>query len=404
MSRRAFGFAEGLQHAGHSVEFLVAADKTTFENGDKFAELPIHVVRVNRKAPPHWSLQARRRLSAAEQILLQTNRTFDLFISCQPEAITIAKKLWPSIPRLFVCGGVTILHDSADAQRRQGVSIATRFAFHMDRTLKRRNERSAFQSADAVVFDSQSTRGRVIEEYGLDPSKGHAIYAAVDSEQFRPPSESERAAARQQFGLAERDFCLAWTGRMSPEKNLGVLIDAVTQLPNDFKLLLVGDGPTEAAVRSQVAETGVGERVLMPGPMSDVRLALRAADAFVFPSVSESLGLSLIEAMSLGLPSIALQADERRIRNASAEILDNGSCGVLVNANSPAAFAAAIQSLASDPHRRAKFARAARARAAAEFAWTGGQLRFNDLVERLACRFIGTGKRVQRTTLPVLGS
>ena len=404
LSRRAFGFADGLQHAGHSVEFLVAEDKTSFENDECARQPQIHVTPVKRAVPRHWSLQSRCRLSDAEQILQQATGTVDLFISCQPEAITIAKNLWPSIPRLFVCGGVTILHDRADAQRRDGASIATRLAFQLDRTLKRRNERTAFQSADAVVFDSNSTRRRVVAEYGLDPAKGHAIYAAIDSEQFRPPSESERATSRQRFGFSKGDFCLAWTGRLSPEKNLSVLIDAITRLPSDVKLLLVGDGPTERDIRNQVSTAGLSERVLQAGAMSDVRPALWAADAFVFPSISESLGLSLIEAMSAGLPCIALQADERNIRNASAEILDAGHCGVLVKANMAQAFADAIQSLRVDTDRRAKFAQAARARATAEFAWVGGQSRFNDLVERLACRFIGTGKRVQRTTLPVLGS
>jgi len=403
LSRRAFGFAEGLQQAGHTVEFLVAEDKTTFERGEVFQNLPIRVVPVERTLAPHWSLQARCRLSDAEQILRAVNDSFDLFISCQPEAITIAKRQWPAVPRLFVCGGVTILHDRADAQRRADAGIATRIAFHLDRKLKHRNERFAIHAADAVVFDSQSTRRRVIAEYGLQPSKAHAIYAAVDGTRFRLPSECECAEARQRFGLIDGEFCVAWTGRMSPEKNLGVLVEAMERLPARIKLLLVGEGPLDREIRRQITASHLDERVLLPGPMSDVRPALWAADCFAFPSVSESLGLSLIEAMSTGLPCIALQADERQIRNASAEILDQGRCGVLVSENKAEAFAAAIELLANDPVRRADFARIARTRATAEFAWTAGQSRLVDLVERLACRFIGTGERAQDVSVPVCG-
>jgi len=403
LSRRAIGFAEGLQQAGHTVEFLVAEDKTTFERGEVIQDLPIHAVPVERKLAPHWSLQARCRLSDAEQVLRCADEYYDLFISCQPEAITIAKRLWPTVPRLFVCGGVTILHDRADAQRLSDAGIATRIAFHLDRTLKHRNERTAFHTADAVVFDSQSTRRRVIAEYGLRSSRGHTIYAAVDGARFRMPSERERAEARQQLGLLNGDFCIAWTGRMSPEKNLGVLVGALEHLPVRFRLLLVGDGPLEREIRSQIAAVHLDDRVLLPGPMSDVRPALWAADCFAFPSVSESLGLSLIEAMSTGLACIALQADERQIRNASREILDGGKYGLLVQENKAEAFAAAIESLANDPVLRADFARVAMRRATAEFAWTTGQSRIVDLVERLACRFIGTGKRAQDVTVPVCG-
>lgn len=404
LSRRAWGFAEGLVDTGHDVAFLVAADKTDFDDGAEIDSCRIGAVSIERSQSIHWSMQARSRLTDAAQVLRSQSETPDLFITCQPEAIPAARAQWPGTPRLYVCGGVTLLHDAYDAQRQQALTTRARIAFYFDRLLKRRNESTAFRLADAIVFDSQSTRARVNSEYGIAPAKAHAVYAAVDADAFRPATAAERRAARQRFGLAESDVCLIWSGRMSPEKNLSVLVDALVQLATSYKLLLVGSGPLENELHAQIAERQLDGRIIMPGSRQDMRPALWAADVFVFPSVSESLGLSLIEAMATGLPCVALQANGAAIRNASAEILDDGRCGVLVDDNHAGAFARVIETLWNDAARRNRLVQAARTRASAEFAWAGGQARFNHLVEGLSCRFIGTGDDLHGATSSLVGS
>lgn len=69
-------------------------------------------------------------------------------------------------------------------------------------------------------------------------------------------------------------------------------------------MILAGDGPLHSVLERQVDEMGLGQKVLFLGMIANVHEYLSAADLFVFPSVSEGLGIALIEAQTNGLPSI----------------------------------------------------------------------------------------------------
>ncbi|MCA9257423.1 MAG: glycosyltransferase, partial [Phycisphaerales bacterium] len=227
----------------------------------------------------------------------------------------------------------------------------------------------------------------------------------VDVDAFRPPTAAERADARTAYGLDDETMLLAWTGRLSPEKNLDTLIRALPLCRRRrLRLILAGDGPERGRLEklasninsqaSPVSDDAFTSRVQFLRDVVDVRPLLHAADLFVFPSVSESLGLSLIEAMACNLPAIALRPDEDRVRNAGAEILDEGRCGALVDQNTPEAFAAEIDRLLNSAEERARFALAARRRAATFFDWTSASRDFESLITQFICRSKGQAKRL----------
>src|SRR5262245_28734563 len=125
--------------------------------------------------------------------------------------------------------------------------------------------------------------------------------AALDPDAFRPPTGVQRSAARRQFGLNDGHFVIAWTGRLAPEKNVSLLLEALAcgGCVSD-RLLIAGDGPCEPVLKQQAARLNIAGRVTFCGRHEDVRPILHAADAFVFPSTGEALGQSLIEAMACG--------------------------------------------------------------------------------------------------------
>ena len=126
----------------------------------------------------------------------------------------------------------------------------------------------------------------------------------------------------------------------------------------------------------------------MAGSQSNVLPYLHAADLFVFPSVSESFGGSLAEAMACGLPCIALAA-EGNIRNASDEMLGRG-CGQIVAGKEPNRLADAIDELATDRDRRRAMGIRASRLALSRFTWTAGGQALQALVMR-------TGRRCETT-------
>src|SRR4029077_126154 len=110
------------------------------------------------------------------------------------------------------------------------------------------------------------------------------------------------AAPRPKFG-----FTLLYVGRLAPLKDHCTLLQAVSLVRMhhpDVRLWIVGDGPLEFGLRKLTDELGLNECVTFFGEQADVSPFLLAADLFVSSSVTEGLPVSLLEAMSVGLPAV----------------------------------------------------------------------------------------------------
>jgi glycosyltransferase involved in cell wall biosynthesis len=148
--------------------------------------------------------------------------------------------------------------------------------------------------------------------------------------------------------------CVGW---LLPEKGQELLIralPAVLARHPGCRLLLAGDGASRPGLERLAAQLGVSAAVQFMGMMSDVAAVYRTLDVFVFPSLAEPLGSSLLSAMAYGLPCVALA------RGAVPEVIENGETGLLVDAPDPAAFADAILRLLDDPSLAARLGTTAR--------------------------------------------
>ncbi|ARU89580.1 glycosyltransferase family 1 protein [Pseudomonas sp. M30-35] len=126
----------------------------------------------------------------------------------------------------------------------------------------------------------------------------------VDSQLFNPSKRSSEL--RQQWGLGESDTAVIHVGRLAAEKNLKLLINTFMALQQSYpqrnlKLILVGDGPQRAELQAQLPEA------IFCGVQRGEQLAAHYAssDLFVFPSLSETFGNVLLEALASGLGVVA---------------------------------------------------------------------------------------------------
>ena len=121
----------------------------------------------------------------------------------------------------------------------------------------------------------------------------------------------DRAEVRAQMGILADQRILLYVGRLAKEKNLGLLFEmaaiAFAQDPN-LRLWLVGDGPYRVQAAALARASGVGDRVHFVGEVqrSAVDRYYAAADLFVFPSITETQGLVVQEAMTYGLPAVVV--------------------------------------------------------------------------------------------------
>jgi L-malate glycosyltransferase len=150
---------------------------------------------------------------------------------------------------------------------------------------------------------------------------------------------------------------LGCVGYLLPEKNQELLIRAMPTVLarySDSRLVLAGDGPSRRNLEKLALDLGVTAAVQFAGLVDDVGAVYQSLDIFLFPSLAEPLGSSLLSAMSYALPCVALA------RGAVPEVIANGKTGLLVDAPDPAAFADAVLRLLDDASLAARLGAAAR--------------------------------------------
>ncbi len=164
--------------------------------------------------------------------------------------------------------------------------------------------------------------------------------------------------------LGKRGFTLVFVGRLAAVKNLQTLIRAVAiavrQVPG-LEFWVVGDGPVRVALESLAAELGVETSIRFWGQRLDTAQFFAAADAFAMSSVSEGLPMSLLQAMSVGVPAVTTDV------GGMAEVVRLSGGGLLAPVGDFEAMAEAIVKLATDAALRSELSRKAAESYRAEF-------------------------------------
>ncbi len=208
-----------------------------------------------------------------------------------------------------------------------------------------------------VVLASVPSLAVQLAQYGVRARVDVIPSVGIEPEAFATPLRAD--AARAELGIPSTVPLLVYVGRLAKEKDIPLLLDALAALPDDVRLVLVGEGPERAALEAHAARLGLARRAVFAGgqPHDRVVSVLRASDLFVFPSQTETLGLAVIEAMAAGLAVVAVRG------GASIDLVQDGETGRLV-APEPRAFASVVRDLLSDPKRRREFGQRGRAAAA----------------------------------------
>ena len=185
----------------------------------------------------------------------------------------------------------------------------------------------------------------------------------VDTEQYRPCEPREKQTLRDRLGMVADVPTAVFVGRLAPEKELPSLVAgfAVAARKNSSaRLVVVGDGVMRPELEQQVKELGIADRVLFAGMRrpDEICLFLQAADIFMLTSRREGLPVSLIEAMSTGLPSVVTDLP------ANTQLVQDGVHGFHVPVGDSEAIGHALLRLVNDPETRFRFGIAARTVAA----------------------------------------
>ncbi len=206
-----------------------------------------------------------------------------------------------------------------------------------------------YNQADSVVVPSRPIE-EMLRSYGVE-TPIHIIPTGIALDTSCGPET--RSVIRSRHGIPDDAQVLIYVGRLAKEKNMDLLFHSLKRIirkHKDVYLLLVGDGPYESECRQMSADLKLDGRAVFAGPipMDQVAKYYMAGDLFTFPSVSDTQGLVLWEALQAGLPCVAVRA------GGAPEMLVDGEDSLLTK-NSADDFAAKVDILLNDLDMRRRF-------------------------------------------------
>jgi glycosyltransferase involved in cell wall biosynthesis len=261
--------------------------------------------------------------------------------------------------------------------RRKGLAAQT--VFRSGGTEFYVGDRIFAGSIDHWLSTSRYNAAQVEARYGR---RVQVVHNGVDVDQFKPLARETQL--RQSLGLPGNARVLASVGRLVGWKGLRVILEAVSQLPQEVHYLVVGEGPEEPRLREQAAQLGLRERVHFCGRIAHDELpqVLAQADLLVQPSLGEeSFGITLVEAMACALPVLASR------QGGMTEIVLHGVTGELLPPGAVEAWRGAIAQLLQQPDRMRALGAAGRERVESEFTWAANAAKLEQLLqgERKPC-------------------
>lgn len=204
---------------------------------------------------------------------------------------------------------------------------------------------------DRVIAVSDDAANLCIEVDGISPKKVQRIWNGIDLTDFAFAGPDTRPIAIS-------------VARLSAEKDFSTLLRAIPQVVSEvptFRMKIVGDGPERERLTGLTRELGMTDSIEFLGEQTDVPSLLRGAGFFVSSSLTEGISLTLLEAMSVGLPIVATAV------GGNPEIVLQNETGFLVPPMDSRRLADAIVKMCHEQHRWLEMGRVGRQRVVQNF-------------------------------------
>jgi len=196
------------------------------------------------------------------------------------------------------------------------------------------------RAADRIVTTGEALRRQLIDENGLRPGKIESVPTGIDPDRFVP---GDRHDVRRRLNLPQDLRLVGIVATLRSWKGHHVLIEAITGMPAEVGLVIVGDGPRREKLEHMVDQHTLRSRVWFAGNQDDVRPWLHAFDVFALPSLAnEGVPQALVQAMMSGIPCVTTDI------GGIPELAQHESTALVVAPHDSGALGAALSRLLAD--------------------------------------------------------
>ena len=230
-----------------------------------------------------------------------------------------------------------------------------------------------------ITADSEGVLQVSAAKFIFENKKVQIIYPGIKLKQVQA-GYLKRYVTRENLKYASSDTILIGTvGRLFPDKGFDILIKAIALLPKKFqhvRIVIAGQGGQRNELQKIIDELDVSHQVQLVGFVEDIPAFLSALDIYVQPSRTEAFGISLVEAMAIGLPIVATNV------GGIPEIIQDQVTGLLIKPNDPEQLMLAILSIITNRPLQEKLARNARLKSE-KFDFLQYLEKYNELYKKL---------------------
>jgi len=254
---------------------------------------------------------------------------------------------------------ITLIKTSPIIESRQYTDYMYKYNFKLKQIL----DRIASHNVDHIIACSNAAKEVLTHYEKVDTRKITIIYNGTNIDEFRLYNINQRRQTRENLKVEDK-IVLSFTAHLRPAKGHQYLLEAISKIKNQYTnivLLLIGEGVLRNELEALTRQLNIEDNVRFLGYRTDIPDILSATDIYVHSSVEEGFGISIIEAMAVGLPVIATNV------GGIPEIITNGENGILVPPENPQALAEAISDLIEHPDKRKMFAEKGRQHITANF-------------------------------------
>jgi glycosyltransferase involved in cell wall biosynthesis len=313
--------AAGFLRRGHEAHLLCPREARIFDEA-RLRGIPVTALPIARKSL-RGLLAMRRWLQANPVDIVNTHSSTDAWL------VAIAGVMLRQPPPV-----VRTRHISAPVPSNS----ATRWLYT--------------RATQHIVTAGERLRETLVRENGFPAERITSIPTGIDTEKFLP---GDQVAARRQLQLPLDVPIAGIVATLRSWKGHRYLIEAMAQLRDkNMRLVIVGDGPQQEAILSQVQDLKLSNQVILAGNQSDVLPWLQAMDIFVLPSyANEGVPQAVLQAMACGLPVVTTPV------GSIGEAVKDEETGLMVESHCTHCLSAAIERLMSNPDLRQKLGSAA---------------------------------------------